>query len=77
MLARKRLVEEEDVEMRPETSCLDENVCIQSIQKYFSEDAWAALTQVLEVVRKNAVWYCGSCSKAINADIDDSIVCDS
>ena len=38
-------------------SCLDKNVCIPSIQEYFSEDAWAALTHVLEVVRKNAVWY--------------------
>ena len=80
VLARKRLVEEEDVEMKPErisASCLDENVCIPSIQKYFSEDAWAALTQVLEVVRKNAVWYYGTCSKVINDDTENSVVCDS
>ena len=80
VLAGKRLVEEEDVEMKPERIsawCLDENVCIPSIQKYFSEDAWAALTQVLEVVRKNAVWYYGTCSKVVNDDTENSVVCDS
>ena len=37
VLARKRVVEEEDVEIRPEripSACLEEDVCIQSIQKY-------------------------------------------
>ena len=41
VLVRKRLVEEEDVEIRPEripSVCLEENVCIQ---KYFSRDAWS------------------------------------
>ena len=55
MLAKTRFIEEEDVEIRPEripVSCLDKNVCVQSVQKYFSEDAWAALKQVIEVVKK-------------------------
>ncbi len=80
VLARTRLVEEEDVEIRPEripASCLDKNVCVQSVQKYFSEDAWAALKQVIEVVQKNAVWYCGVCTKAIDDDAENSIMCDS
>lgn len=36
MLARKRLVEEEDVEIRPKripSSCLEEDVCILSVQQ--------------------------------------------
>ena len=66
VLARKWLVEEEDVEIRPEripSACL-EDVCIQSIQKYFSRDAWCALTNVLDVLRSNPVWYCGICDEA-------------
>ena len=80
VLARKRLVEEEDVEIRPEripSSCLEEDVCIQSVQKYFSKDAWSALTNVLDVLRSNLVWYCGVCAKEINDETEDSIKCDS
>ena len=53
VLARKRVVEESDVEIRPEripSSSLDENVCISSIQKYFSIDAWSAVEQVLSLL---------------------------
>ena len=80
VLARKRLVEEDDVEIRPEripASCMDENVCVRSIQKFFTEDAWAALTQVLNIVQKNAMWYCGACSNAIDDETENSIKCDS
>ena len=80
VLARKRLVEEADVEVQPEripSSCLDENVCINSIQKYFSRDAWTSVEQVLQVVKRNPVWFCGSCAKRINDDTDSSIICES
>ena len=68
------------MEIRPEpipASCLDKNVCVQSVQKYFTEDAWAALKQVIEIVKKNTVWYCGVCLKAIDDNAENSIMCDS
>ena len=80
VLARKWLVEEEDVEIRPEripSTCLEEDVCIQSIQKYFSRDARCALTNVLGVLRSNPVWYYGICAKEINDETENSIKCDS
>ena len=80
VLKRKRLVEEEDVEIRPEripSACLEDDVCIRSIQKYFTADAWCAVTNVLDVLRSNVVWYCGICAKEINDEIEDSIKCDS
>ena len=49
---------EEEVETRPEhvsTSCLDENVCIRNIQKYFTYDGWEALTHVMEAVKRQSV----------------------
>ncbi len=76
VLARTRLVEEEDVEIIPEqipASCLDKNVCVQSVQKYFSEDTWAALKQVIEVVQKND----GIAECVIDDDGENSIMCDS
>ena len=76
VLARKRLVEEEDVEIRFEriqSVCLEEDTCIQSVQKYFSRDAWCALTNVLDVLWSNLVWYCGICAKEINDEMEDSI----
>ena len=74
-LTRKRLIEEDEVEMRPEripASCLDDNVFVPSVQKYFSPDAWIALMNVLD-----AVWYCGACEKAIDDEKENSIVCES
>jgi len=80
VLARKRLVQEDDVEIRPEripSACLEEDVCIQSIQKYFTRDAWCALTNVLDVLWSNLMWYCGICAKEINDETEDSVKCDS
>ena len=80
VIARERVVEETDVEICPEkipSSCLDENVCIHSIQKYFSADAWMAVEQVLKVVKNNPAWFCGSCENKIDDSTEDSVVCES
>ena len=50
---------EEEVETRPEhvsASCLDENVCIRNIQKYFTYDGREALTHIVEAVKRQTVW---------------------
>lgn len=78
-LGGKKLIGEEEVETRPEqvsASCLDENICIQTIQKYFTPDAWAAVVQVCDMMKQHAVWYCGACTRSINDDTQDSIVCE-
>lgn len=75
-----KLIEEQEVETRPERvspSCLDENVCLRSIQKYFTHDGWTALLHVVEAVKKTPVWYCGRCTKSISDDTENSIMCDS
>ena len=73
-------IEEDEVEVRPEkvpASCLDENVYLQSCRKYCSEDAWLAITSVVEAIRVNPVWYCGRCTNPILDETESSIVCDS
>ena len=75
-----KLIEEHKVETRPErvsSSCLDENVCLGSVQKYFTHDGWAALLHVVEAVKKTPVWYCGRCTNSISDDTENSIMCDS
>ena len=79
-LTRKKTVEECDMEVRPEcvpSSCLDKNVCLTSIQKYFTPDAWCSVMNVVESMKMKAVWYCGSCTKSICDDIESSIACES
>jgi len=75
-----KLIEEEDVETRPEyvsASCLDENVCLRNIQKYFTRDSWKALLHLVEAVKQETVWFCGRCTSIIEDEEEDSIVCES
>ena len=72
------LIEEEDVEVRPEcipTKCLDENVCMGKVRKYFTTGAWELVENVMERMRTKVVWLCSSCSSPL--DTSESIVCES
>lgn len=76
-LDRKLIIEEEQVEVRPERispSCLD-TVCLLSCRKYFSNDGWMAITSVCEAVKKNSVWFCGRCTLQIDDETQSSIQC--
>ena len=73
------IIDESQVETRPEkvpSSCLDENVCIDSCRKYFSHDAWAVISNLVDTISKNPVYYCGRCSCPIADDKHQSIACD-
>ena len=50
------LIQEDSVECRPEkvsASILDKNVDIHLVRKYFSQDAWLVLQDVLKHKKKN------------------------
>ena len=67
-LKEKKIIEECEVEVRPNhvpSSCLDGNVSLTSVQKYFSPYAWSVVCNVVNMIRKTPVWYCGRCTKAI------------
>ena len=71
------IVQESDVEARPEKispTCLDENVCLDSLRKYCSNDAWIILTGAVKVLKENPVWYCERCTNPLGQD--RSIVCE-
>ena len=72
------LIEEEEVEVRPEcvpTKYLDENVCMGKVRKYFTTDAWELVENVMERMRTKVVWLCSCCSSPL--DTSESIVCES
>ena len=60
----KKLIEEEDVETRPErvpNAVIDENVDIHLIRKHFSNEAWLVVTNVVHQKQRNPVYICKSC----------------
>ena len=74
-----KIIDETEVEVRPEkvpTSCLDENVCLESCRKYCSVDAWNLIKSVVEIIRNNPVYYCGRCTNPISDETQSSIVCE-
>lgn len=73
----KQLIEEADVELRPEKipdGIRDENVDIHLIRKFFTNDAWLVLYQATEMKRQSEVYVCKVCSSDLGKA--PSIVCD-
>lgn len=73
----KQLIDEEDVELRPEKlpdGVGDENVDIHLIRKFFTNDAWLVLYQATEMKRQNQLYVCNVCFQDL--DKAPSIVCD-
>lgn len=72
------LIEETEVEVRPEKvpmKCIDENVCINNIRKYFTFDAWSVVNDVMMWLQSKGTWLCTNCLKDLHSF--ESIYCDS
>ena len=68
----------EEVESRPEKiprKCLDKNVCIDAIRKYFTFDAWSLVQNCISTLKTQDSWFCATCSTDL--DTDQSVACDS
>lgn len=71
------LVQEKEVESRPEKiprKCLDENICIDKIRKYFTFEAWSVLENCVCTLRTQDIWFCASCSTDLKNGM--SLACD-
>ena len=69
------LLDEEVVETHPErvpNSCIDENASIYIIRKYFTDDEWTQVMQLIET-KNNATYYRKMCEKILDGE---SICCD-
>ena len=70
------LISEEEIEVRPNNisvACLDKTVCIDSLQRYFTSEAWALIKDVMEQKRKQNVFPYPLCNK--NAK-ESAIICE-
>jgi hypothetical protein len=73
----KQLIEEERVEVRPENlpdAILDDNVDVHLIRKYFTNDAWLLVKDVVARKQNNPIYTCKTCQHDLHQS--PSIVCD-
>ena len=73
----RNLIDEEHVEVRPERlpdAVLDENVDVNLIRKFFTQDAWLLVMDTLMQKQSKSVYVCKHCYH----DLDEapSVVCD-
>jgi hypothetical protein len=72
------LIDEAQVESRAEMvpmKCLDENVALASVRRYFTFEAWSLVEQVVETLRSKGKWSCATCFQ--DAEISGCVCCDS
>ena len=70
-------MQEDEVECRPENitrKCLDVNVCVGQIRKYFSFDAWDLLEAATDTMLTQGSWTCSVCHTNLHSM--ESICCD-
>ncbi len=70
-------VEEEHVEVRPEKlpdAVLDQNIDVHLIRKFFTQDAWLLVEEVVKQKCNNPVYICKLCSHDFHEQ--PSIMCD-
>ncbi|KAL3175760.1 hypothetical protein MRX96_000947 [Rhipicephalus microplus] len=71
-------VQESHVEVRPEClpSCvLDCKAPLPKLKKYFTPDAWLALTSAIATKKQGSLWYCGHCKDKYDGALN-MICCD-
>ena len=72
------LIEEHDMQTQPECipmKCLDENVCVSMVKKYFTIDAWMVVQNVTKVMQARRKWDCVACSRLLS--MSESVACKS
>lgn len=77
VLKHDKLIEEEHVECRPEKvsdAVVDENVDVCLVRKYFSDDAWMIVSDVVEHKKLKMLWKCNMCYHDLHSK--PSIICD-
>ena len=77
VIIQKRLIQLQDVfadfEKVP-MKCLDENITLSRIRKYFKDDAWKLVQELVDYKKECSIWYCPVCSNDL--DGEQSIECD-
>ena len=75
-----KVITEDIVETIPENvnnACIDECVCMQSVKRFFTNNAWKTVEAILTIKQEGCHYYCTICELEINDDQDESINCSS
>ena len=78
-ISRRILIDEIHIETKPEkltAPFIDENVYLEVCKKYYTRNGWLALKYVIKTIKSNPIYYCGSCTKSIDEETENSIQCD-
>ena len=75
-----KVITEDIVETIPENvnnACIDECVCMQSVKRFFTDDAWKTVEAILMIKQEGCNYYCTICELEIDDNQDESINCSS
>ena len=75
-----KVITEDIVETIPENvdnACIDECVCMHSVKRFFTGDAWKTVEAILTIKQEGCDYYCTICELEIDDDQDESINCSS
>ena len=75
-----KVITEDTVETIPENvnnACIDECVCMQSVKRFLTDDAWRTVEAIMMIKQERCSYFCKICELEIDDDQDESISCNS
>lgn len=75
-----KIITEDVVETIPENvnnACIDDCVCMQSVKRFFTQDAWETVEAIIKIKQEGCSYFCTVCELEIDDDQDESINCSS
>ena len=75
-----KVITEDTVETIPENvnnACIDECVCMQSVKRFFTDDAWRTVEAIMMIKQERCSYFRKICELEIDDDQDESISCSS
>ena len=77
-LSGNRLLNNDDIQtnihLLPDTVRDRNNIDIFQVEKFFTEDAWFQLLEIMQK-KEESTWYCEACSKAVKEN-QESVACE-
>ena len=67
----------ETIQENVDNACIDECVCMQSVKRFFTNNAWKTVEAILAIKREGCHYYCTICELEIDDYQDKSINCSS
>ena len=72
-----KVITEDTVETIPENvnnACIDECVCMQSVKRFFTDDAWRTVEAIMMIKQERCSYFCKICELEIRAETNMKFV---